>query len=44
MLARDIYQLLVGLKEDGITVLLVDQNIRQAVEYCRLRVRPGIGP
>lgn len=34
MLARDIYQLLVGLKEDGITVLLVDQNIRQAVEIA----------
>ncbi len=34
MLARDIYQLLVGLKNDGITVLLVDQNIRQAVEIA----------
>lgn len=34
MLARDIYQLLVGLKEEGITVLLVDQNIRQAIEIA----------
>ncbi len=31
MLARDIYQLLVQLKEEGITILLVDQNIRQAI-------------
>lgn len=34
MLARDIYQLLVTLKEEGITVLLVDQNIRQAIEIA----------
>jgi branched-chain amino acid transport system ATP-binding protein len=32
MLARDIYQLLVKLKEEGVTILLVDQNIRQAIE------------
>lgn len=31
-LARDIYNLLLNLKNDGITVLLVDQNIRQAVK------------
>jgi branched-chain amino acid transport system ATP-binding protein len=32
MLARDIYQLIVRLKEEGVTILLVDQNIRQAIE------------
>jgi branched-chain amino acid transport system ATP-binding protein len=32
MLAREIYQLLVSLKEEGVTILLVDQNIRQAIE------------
>jgi branched-chain amino acid transport system ATP-binding protein len=31
MLARDIYDLLIQLKEEGITILLVDQNIRQAI-------------
>ncbi|HZD10179.1 MAG TPA: ABC transporter ATP-binding protein [Candidatus Binatia bacterium] len=31
MLANEIYQLLVSLKEEGVTVLLVDQNIRQAI-------------
>ncbi|MDH4136660.1 MAG: ABC transporter ATP-binding protein [Anaerolineae bacterium] len=31
MLAREIYDLLVQLKEEGITILLVDQNIRQAI-------------
>jgi branched-chain amino acid transport system ATP-binding protein len=34
MLARDIYQLLVRLKEEGVTILLVDQNIRQAIEIA----------
>jgi branched-chain amino acid transport system ATP-binding protein len=34
MLSRDIYKLLVGLKDEGITVLLVDQNIRQAIEIA----------
>jgi branched-chain amino acid transport system ATP-binding protein len=34
MLARDIYQLLVQLKEEGVTILLVDQNIRQAIEIA----------
>lgn len=34
MLAKEIYQLLVGLKEEGVTVLLVDQNIRQAIEVA----------
>lgn len=34
MLAKEIYQLLVGLKEEGVTVLLVDQNIRQAIEIA----------
>lgn len=34
MLARDIYELLVQLKEEGITILLVDQNIRQAIEIA----------
>ena len=33
-LARDIYNLIVDLKNDGITVLLVDQNIRQAVKIA----------
>ncbi|MGD2177269.1 MAG: ABC transporter ATP-binding protein [Anaerolineae bacterium] len=32
MLARDIYELLVNLKEEGVTILLVDQNIRQAID------------
>jgi branched-chain amino acid transport system ATP-binding protein len=34
MLAREIYDLLVRLKEEGITILLVDQNIRQAIEIA----------
>lgn len=34
MLANDIYQLLVDLKNEGITVLLVDQNIRQAIKIA----------
>lgn len=34
MLARDMYKLLVQLKEEGITILLVDQNIRQAIEIA----------
>jgi branched-chain amino acid transport system ATP-binding protein len=34
MLARDIYELLVQLKEEGITILLVDQNIRQAINIA----------
>ena len=34
MLSRDIYRLLVTLKDEGITVLLVDQNIRQAIEIA----------
>jgi branched-chain amino acid transport system ATP-binding protein len=34
MLAKEIYKLLVGLKNEGITVLLVDQNIRQAIEIA----------
>ena len=34
LLAQDIYQLLVGLKNEGITVLLVDQNIRQAIKIA----------
>jgi branched-chain amino acid transport system ATP-binding protein len=34
LLARDIYDLLVELKNDGITVLLVDQNIRQAIKIA----------
>jgi branched-chain amino acid transport system ATP-binding protein len=34
MLAKDIYQLLVRLKDEGVTVLLVDQNIRQAIEIA----------
>jgi branched-chain amino acid transport system ATP-binding protein len=32
MLAREMYQLLIQLKEEGITILLVDQNIRQAIK------------
>lgn len=34
LLARNIYNLLVRLKEEGITILLVDQNIRQAIEIA----------
>ncbi|MDX1688753.1 MAG: ABC transporter ATP-binding protein [Candidatus Promineifilaceae bacterium] len=34
MLANEIYQLLVALKEEGVTVLLVDQNIRQAIKIA----------
>lgn len=34
MLANEIYQLLVKLKDEGITVLLVDQNIRQAIKIA----------
>jgi branched-chain amino acid transport system ATP-binding protein len=34
ILSNEIYQLLVGLKKEGITVLLVDQNIRQAVKIA----------
>lgn len=33
-LAREIYDLLVGLKNEGITILLVDQNIRQAIRIA----------
>jgi len=34
MLARDIYDLLVQLKEEEVTILLVDQNIRQAISIA----------
>jgi len=34
MLAQDVYRLLVRLKEEGITILLVDQNIRQAIKIA----------
>jgi branched-chain amino acid transport system ATP-binding protein len=34
MLAREMYRLLVQLKEEGITLLLVDQNIRQAIKVA----------
>lgn len=34
MLANEIYQLLVDLKNEGVTVLLVDQNIRQAIKIA----------
>lgn len=34
LLANDIYELLVNLKDEGITVLLVDQNIRQAIRIA----------
>jgi branched-chain amino acid transport system ATP-binding protein len=33
-LSREIYDLLVGLKNEGITILLVDQNIRQAIRVA----------
>lgn len=32
MLAREVYEMLIMLKESGITILLVDQNIRQAIK------------
>ncbi|MCL7453373.1 MAG: ABC transporter ATP-binding protein [Anaerolineae bacterium] len=32
--AREVYRLLVRLKEEGITILLVDQNIRQAINIA----------
>lgn len=31
-LSQEMYDMLTGLKEDGITILLVDQNIRKAIE------------
>jgi len=34
MLARDIYHLITQLKEEGITIVLVDQNIRQAIDHA----------
>jgi branched-chain amino acid transport system ATP-binding protein len=34
LLSRDVYNLLIQLKEEGITILLVDQNIRQAVRIA----------
>ena len=34
MLANEIYQLLVNLKDEGVTVLLVDQNIRKAIKIA----------
>jgi branched-chain amino acid transport system ATP-binding protein len=34
MLAREVYDLLIQLKEEGITILLVDQNIRQAIKIA----------
>jgi branched-chain amino acid transport system ATP-binding protein len=34
MLARQVYDLLIRLKEEGITILLVDQNIRQAINIA----------
>jgi branched-chain amino acid transport system ATP-binding protein len=34
MLARGVYDLLVQLKDEGITILLVDQNIRQAISIA----------
>jgi len=34
MLAREVYELLVQLKGEGITILLVDQNIRQAIKIA----------
>jgi branched-chain amino acid transport system ATP-binding protein len=34
MLAREVYDLLVQLKEEGLTILLVDQNIRQAIRIA----------
>ena len=34
MLADEIYQLLVDLKNEGVTVLLVDQNIRKAIKIA----------
>jgi branched-chain amino acid transport system ATP-binding protein len=34
MMTKDVYQLLVQLKEEGLTILLVDQNIRQAIKIA----------
>ena len=34
MLAREVYDLLIQLKDEGITILLVDQNIRQAISIA----------
>lgn len=34
MLSEEVYQMLVGLKESGITILLVDQEIRQALKVA----------
>ncbi len=33
-LGKEIYDLLVQLKEEGVTILLVDQNIRQAINIA----------
>ncbi len=34
LLSEEVYQMLVGLKESGITILLVDQEIRQALKIA----------
>jgi len=34
MTAKEMYELLIQLKEEGITILLVDQNIRQAIKIA----------
>jgi len=34
MLAREVYNLLARLREEGMTILLVDQNIRQAIKIA----------
>jgi branched-chain amino acid transport system ATP-binding protein len=34
MMTKDVYNLLVKLKDEGLTILLVDQNIRQAIKIA----------
>jgi branched-chain amino acid transport system ATP-binding protein len=34
LLSEEVYQMLVNLKESGITILLVDQEIRQALKIA----------
>jgi branched-chain amino acid transport system ATP-binding protein len=34
MLAKEVYDMLVGLKKENLTILLVDQEIRQALKIA----------
>ena len=44
LLSEEVYEMLVDLRdEEGLTILLVDQEIREALEDRRLRLRAGAG-